>query len=519
MDARESLAASRASHRICALRDGQPRVWAPSGCPHHGPLRLDTGVRTVGHGDGVESIYETRASAHASANHQAYGLRSKGTRETVLPKPSMLETVPHPSGNTDGRGIPLHAFTETFMRHARAVHVLPDHRGPDVQVFYLCRGGVRTPVDVDAGASSMGAAAHVMYIRETSEEWALGLSCLDDAVAATRSRVDERASTGRTDGSTNADSPSAGVYVNTGSSSRVPPVGTRTKACPRGPQHMAEVGRWVPFRHSNACEPGVQAVIGAVAPIMGAAARVMSRHIPHAMDGMTEPVRDCDAIGELFVLPSTDMQTCVRKSEFGPLVRDKARCPEPIALKLQHVAARLSGLPLNATAECMELACMGLSNHHIDSVDSERRHGVPIIYWPRVVRQSPPARRMRSADLVLGEGPAGRLWRIRTCVPGYVCIVCAHYESMVHGNVYPDRGGSIYDPRGDLLLASQLEPGLELLRLVCYSLKTIDSFVEAFQRTYEVLNGVDREHLLLALLDRLDPPLSSRLLQMYPHLR
>lgn len=76
----------------------------------------------------------------------------------------------------------------------------------------------------------------------------------------------------------------------------------------------------------------------------------------------------------------------------------------------------------------------------MDRIDSKRLHGVPIIYVPRI---SEAAKRhpkynadhpMPSSDLILAEhgcsshdadGLGGRIVRVRTCVPGWVCIVCA----------------------------------------------------------------------------------------------
>jgi hypothetical protein len=88
----------------------------------------------------------------------------------------------------------------------------------------------------------------------------------------------------------------------------------------------------------------------------------------------------------------------------------------------------------------------------------------------------------------------------------------------MHANVYPDSDGNIWDG-ARLRLEKCLVPGVELLRLVTYSLKTLDSFVELFEEAYKrCADDSERTELLQALLARLDFPLNTRLLHMYPHL-
>ena len=88
----------------------------------------------------------------------------------------------------------------------------------------------------------------------------------------------------------------------------------------------------------------------------------------------------------------------------------------------------------------------------------------------------------------------------------------------MHANVYPDRSGDLWD--GDCLrLERCLVPGVEVHRLVLYSLKTLDSFVKEFQDAIDECENVhEKTRLLQQLLSRLEPPLHGRLLRMYPHL-
>ena len=88
----------------------------------------------------------------------------------------------------------------------------------------------------------------------------------------------------------------------------------------------------------------------------------------------------------------------------------------------------------------------------------------------------------------------------------------------MHGNVYPDADGDLYDD-GSLLLARHLPRGVELLRLVVYSLRTLDSFIHRFQVAYDACTDEDqRMSLVRDLHVRLEAPLRARLERMYPAL-
>ena len=475
------------------LSTSQPCIVAPSGCAHHGP------------------VYVVHREAEAPLHpppiipcEAPYATRSVAPRAPPATPPS---SAPHPNGRYDGQGRRLHALHETCVRLARPRLVRPRLARADLQVKRLravCDGPIL---------------AHVVYVRDSV--WHLLDTERDRAIDATCHRVHARV--GSADGAKNADSPSGGVYVATGSSTRVSPGPTR--ACPSGPQYLPRIHRWVPFRHANSLDSDVTAVVEACAPIMGAAARVLERCVPEVLEGMWGPVRACPAIGELLLLPPPWMQDGRCSTEDGRVGGVAAA-----SIPTQHIASRVSGIPDEPPPDRVRLACEGLSNHHTDPVDSRRLHGVPIIYTPRISahaythlrRVGRLAHPLPSSDLVLAEntcaGEGGRIWRIVTCVPGFVCIVCAHYERMMHANVYPDRSGDLWD--GDCLrLERCLVPGVEVHRLVLYSLKTLDSFVKEFQDAIDECESVHEKTLLLQqLLSRLEPPLHGRLLRMYPHL-
>ena len=471
---------------------------APSGVPHRGRL------------------YLTPPEAHPHAYHTRTGTKPNlvgGTRSQTPTHTCIksMQSSRHPSGNTDGSGLPLYALTETLVRNARPMYVRPRVLGADVQTMRLraTRGG---PI-----------VAHVFYIREDSPmAWSLPCSLRDRAIDATCMRVGSRGSV--SDGGGDADSPSGGVYVATGSSTRVPAVPTRS--CPRGPMYLPHIERFVPFRHANATHPDVIRVVETCAPVMGAAAQVLEKYVPHVLAGMWDPVHANPALSDLFSLPPPWMQDGRAVTEDAPLNMCARVGP---AIPTQHVASRVSGIPDLPSAARVQLACEGLSNHHIDRVDSVREHGVPIIYIPRfspLGRSSLTRARLLhplpSSDLILAEndcaGMGGRVWRIVTCVDGFVCIVCTNYAYLMHGNVYPDAAGDLYDD-GSLLLARHLPRGVELLRLVVYSLRTLDSFIHRFQVAYDACTDQDqRMSLVRELHVRLEAPLRARLERMYPAL-
>jgi len=398
-------------------------------------------------------------------------------------------------------------MTESFASRAQARFVRPKGAGAEVQVVKL-RAMHDGPV-----------LAHVVYVRESA--WDLLDGERDRAIDRTCARV--RTREGEGDGANNKDSPAGGIYVATGSSTRASSGPTR--ACPAGPQYLPQVDRWVPFRHANSTNSDVIAVVESSASVMGAAARVLARCAPEVLEGMWEPLRTRPAIGQLFLLPPPWMQDGGSGTE-----HDFMSGVPSASIPTQHIASRVSGLPDVPSPDRVRLACEGLSNHHIDVVDSSRLHGVPIIYVPRISARAHSHLRRRgclahplpSSDLILAEnscaGEGGRIWRIVTCVTGFVCIVCTHYECLMHANVYPDSDGNIWDG-ARLRLEKCLVPGVELLRLVTYSLKTLDSFVELFEEAYKrCADDSERTELLQALLARLDSPLNTRLLHLYPHL-
>jgi hypothetical protein len=189
------------------------------------------------------------------------------------------------------------------------------------------------------------------------------------------------------------------------------------------------------------------------------------------------------------------------------------------------------------------LLAMGVSNLHIDLADSRRARGVPIVYYPRI---SEAARRregfrpdhpLPSSDIVIAENACrpdqggGRAFRVRTCVDGWVCIVCAHYEVCLHGGVYPvGPDGEIVDAAtGRTYLEDALVPGVELLRCVIYQMARVDDFAFAVQAEYEARAGSggdtdgaqpneQQRALLREVYAALRAPLDERLRMLHPWL-
>lgn len=475
------------------------RALSHYGRAHHGALEA---VQRTGAGPAqpamlpplhLAALPETRGHALRSVMRAPSGL---------LPRPP-ARTPPHPSGKTDDNGMPLHAFTETFVRAVGYVPICADVHGADVQVHTLhaCVGG---PCH-----------AHVIYARTDSREWLLPDSAGAAVIDAVRARVAERGA--QSDGASHATSPAGGLYVGSGSSTR------------NAVRSVPGVGRKVPVRHVNSLDPCVQAIGSACAPIMAAAATLMHQVTPHVLDAMWAPMHASPTLSELFMLPSRAMQDGRRLGEFGAV---RPLAPRSCTIPTQHWAARVTGVCDDGSREQVSQACDGLSNHHTDPVDAARGHGMPIIFLPRfsararsrVARGAGPDHALPCTDLILAENTCGervgggRLWRITVCTLGFVCIVVSHYECMAHGNVFPDVGGEVHAPGGQLHLASLLPCGVELLRLVCYSLTAVDSFVDEFERVHQSLPVDGQLHLLRALHASLDHTLRRRLEQMYPAL-
>ena len=109
-------------------------------------------------------------------------------------------------------------------------------------------------------------------------------------------------------------------------------------------------------------------------------------------------------------------------------------------------------------------------------------------------------------------GQGGRTLRIITCTDGWVCIVLAHCapllltscrrryrrrdtppalappldETQLHGGSFPVGPDGVIDRTTRRpYLEQQLIPGVELLRSVLYSMRTVDEFAMAVQAAYD----------------------------------
>ena len=253
-----------------------------------------------------------------------------------------------------------------------------------------------------------------------------------------------------------------------------------------------------PYRHQNGTLPEVQSLCEANAVVMGAAARVISRHAPEVLEAMWEPVRAAPVIAPVTVYPSPAQQQGRATREWD--VRDGLPADgDDAAFPTGHLASRVAGLPDNPREGQRELLALGVSNLHIDRADSRRKRGVPIVYVPRIsaaARADPrynPRHPLPSSDIVIAENGCsaaeggGRVFRVVTCVDGWVCIVLAHYERCLHGGVYPlgPCGGIVDVETGRPHLEQQLVPGVELLRCVLYQMARVDDFNFAVQAEYE----------------------------------
>ena len=186
----------------------------------------------------------------------------------------------------------------------------------------------------------------------------------------------------------------------------------------------------------------------------------------------------------------------------------------------------------------VELMARGVSNLHIDRVDSRRRRGVPIVYVPRIsaaARADPryhARHAMPSSDIVIAENGCseheggGRVFRVVTCTDGWMCIVCAHFDTCLHGGVYPvgPEGGIVDPASGRPYLEQKLVPGVELLRCVLYQMARVDDFCFAVQAEYDVrADGSGQEcerqrQMLGEVYHALRAPLDERLRMLHPWL-
>jgi hypothetical protein len=103
--------------------------------------------------------------------------------------------------------------------------------------------------------------------------------------------------------------------------------------------------------------------------------------------------------------------------------------------------------------------------------------------------------------------------------------VNAHYESQLHGGSLPTGPDGVVDCETGLpYVARQLVPGVQLLRSVCYSLKTVDAWCMSVQAAYNVRgdgSGVRTEaqtRLLREVYRELDAPYDERFRSLHPWL-
>ena len=450
-----------------------------------------------------------RAYASQGPNHGA--LTVVGERECVA-QSECTKTAPTPSGATDAFGHPLHVLHEEFMSRLNPQLVgaeLPDCG--DVHVYELC--------------SSEGdcALAHVVYVRLDSPEWCATADQVDACIESVCARVSGRDPASQ-DGAGSHTSPAGGFYVATGSATRGQ---RRTATLPHGTRKVALGGgvRTAPYRHTNYRDPHVQRVGTTAAPLMGAAARVLQKHVPEVYDSMWEHARANPLMGLPLIYPSPGMQDGRCASELDAPREGVTRGP---SLPTQHLAVRVAGAREGASGEERARAALGVSNHHVDTMDGDPRHGVPIVFVPDITHAararlgSGCARPLPASDLVLAEGsceaPHGdRAWRIVTCKDKWACIVVTHYKRLMHGNVYPcGRHGALVDGEGVPYLArspAHMPPGVRLARLVCYTTTSLDSFVEEVQAEWNAcMTGWQKQELAERIFRSLDAPLDARFL-------
>lgn len=428
-------------------------------------------------------------------------------------------TQPTPTGLTDAEGVVLHVFDEDFVSSLKPTLVgndLPDPSAPDapdVHVIELCPNpGER--------------AGSVLYVRADSPEWPCTAGDADKACSALwrrvqlRSRRSAEGPDADDDGAASHASPAGGVYMATGSATRGQ---RRTAGLPRGSVRVSRMGRSAPYRHKNHLELGVREVTAATAPLLGGAATVIRKHLPLSYAAMWQPAAAAPLMGMPLLCPSHPAQDGRQTIDLGPIRAG----PPGAAIPCQHIAVRLGGAGVESSRDDRQLASMGLASHHVDSMDARRAEGMPILFVPRIRGNSRThkldrSRPMPSADLILAEddtctASGARAWRVVTCVDGYVCLILAHYERQVHGNVWPvGRGGRLVDDGGVSYLSRSrvwMPPGVQLLRVVCYNTTSLDSFAALAQQTWDESAHEDRVQFLRELVHALDAPLDARLLE------
>ena len=303
-----------------------------------------------------------------------------------------------------------------------------------------------------------------------------------------------------------------------------------------------------PYRHKNGASAAVQGLCEANALVAGAAAQLVQTHMHDVYRAMWEPVLATPVIGPVTVYPTPEQQVAGGR-EWD--VQDRLpRDGDLASLPLGHLASRTAGLPPpdgqdagggdgGVMAKLRSLMAKGVSNLHIDRADSRRRRGVPIVYWPYISASAwrhpkfDPQHPMPSSDIVIAENGCsaaeggGRVFRVVTCIPGWVCIVAAHYDACLHGGVYPNGpDGGIVDPTSMRpYLEDVLTPGVELLRLVLYQMARVDDFNFAVQAEYDARGGPpgagetdEQRKLLREVYACLAPPLDERFRMLHPWL-
>lgn len=506
------------------------------------------GTGTSRHGSRHQPYSSALRSGSVRVQSTSGGTRGQSARDAPPepPKPRTTTTT-HPSKNYDS-GKPQQVFDDQLLKLLGPPLIQPDLKGPDRQCVQLHDDQGRRYADI-------------IYVREASDAWKLTPQQLNVAIDTTVDRVLSRSAEDATcdvssssDNANLATSPSAGLFVNHGTTllwqenqTKVLSEGSRTMASLQNAD--SEAFRWglvrlkalcspnwessdmegvteppaapnrryaVPYRHINGLEPLVQSMCEAVAPVMGAAARALLEVAPDVYHGLHDPVNGAGVVAPAFVYPSQSQQNGLCEREWdGVATGDITTQP---FIPTAHLASRVSGIPDLPSEHHRHLAALGISNVHCDPVDGRRKFGAPIVYAPQISERRraqggyDPRRPLPSSDLILGEGPdGGRLVRVVTCIDGWICIVNAHYEHQIHGGSYPCVNGSIVDEDGTPHLEAQLVPGIQLLRLVLYSMTAVDNFANAMQAEYDARSGSHplQCELLRELYDALEAPLDE----------
>ena len=302
----------------------------------------------------------------------------------------------------------------------------------------------------------------------------------------------------------------------------------------------------------------------AAAPILHAGACILKWATRATYDALWAPVRAAPDVALSMVHPSVGMQLG-RGGGKEWAAQDGFPGDHEAALSTGHLAFRVGGIGEEeegpdveaegegaravaravaregASAEAREAAraeaseraaerrrrsADGVSNWHTDRIDSPRARGVPIIYVPHI---SPCALRrlsqlgcmprpMPSSDLIWAENACkansagGRAVRVVTCRPGWPCIVTTHFESCLHGGVFPVGvdGDHMDRTTNRPWLDELLIPGVELVRAVCYQLREVDSWCNAVQAVLNILPAPLRAIAIRHVYEILEPPLDER---------